>query len=123
VGALTSAISLLEVVVATAMDQLGWSRPVSAVVLGAACALLGIPAALDLDVLGRMDQLAGQIFLVLGGLMLALFVGWVMPDPVGEARQGAEGVQWFFAWRWLVRTIVPVLLAVVLWQSLGAMFG
>jgi NSS family neurotransmitter:Na+ symporter len=123
VGALTSAISLLEVVVATAMDQLGWSRPVSAVLLGAACALLGIPAALDLDVLGRMDQLAGQVFLVFGGFMLAVFVGWVMPDPVAEASQGAEGVTWFFAWRWLVRTVVPVLLAVVLWNSLGAMLG
>jgi NSS family neurotransmitter:Na+ symporter len=123
VGALTSAISLLEVVVATAMDQLGWSRPVSAVLLGAACALLGIPAALDLDVLGRMDQLAGQVFLVFGGFMLAVFVGWVMPDPVAEASQGAEGVTWFFAWRWLVRTVVPVLLAVVLWNSVGAMFG
>jgi len=104
VGALTSAISLLEVVVATAIDQLGWSRPLAAIVLGQACALLGLPAALDLDVLGLMDQVAGQLFLVFGGLMLSLFVGWVMPDPVAEARRGAPGIKWFFAWRGLVRT-------------------
>jgi NSS family neurotransmitter:Na+ symporter len=121
VGALTSAISLLEVVVSTAMDQLGWTRRRSALLLGAACALLGIPAALDLDVLGRMDQLAGTLFLVFGGLMLSIFVGWVMPDPVAEARQGAEHVRWFFAWRGILRTAVPALLAVVLWQSLRAL--
>lgn len=121
VGALTSAISLLEVVVATAIDQLGWSRPLAAIVLGQACAMLGLPAALDIEVLGLMDQLAGTLFLVFGGLMLALFVGWVMPDPVGEAERGAEGVRWFFAWRWLVRTVVPVLLVIVLWQSIRAL--
>ena len=123
VGALTSAISLLEVVVSTAIDQLGWPRPRAAVVLGAACALLGIPSALDLGVLGFMDQLAGTLFLVFGGLMLSIFVGWVMPDPVAEARQGAEGVTWFFAWRWLLRSVVPALLVVVLWQSLRALVG
>jgi len=121
VGALTSAISLLEVVVSTAIDQLGWSRPLAAIVLGQACALLGLPAALDIEVLGLMDQLAGTLFLVFGGLMLALFVGWAMPDPVAEVERVAEGVRWFFAWRWLLRIVVPVLLAIVLWQSIRAL--
>jgi len=123
VGALTSAISLLEVVTATAIDTLGWSRPVAAVALGAACALLGIPAALDLDILDRMDRIAGSLFLVFGGLMLSIFVGWVMRDPVAEVRQGAEGVQWFFAWRWLLRIVVPALLILVLVQSLRNLLG
>jgi NSS family neurotransmitter:Na+ symporter len=121
VGALTSAMSLLEVVVASAIDQFGWSRPFATISLGALCALLGVPAALDLDILGLMDQVAGSVFLVLGGLMLSLFVGWVMHDPVAEASRGAEGVRWFFAWRWLVRSIVPALLLVVLWQSIRAL--
>ncbi|MBW2315730.1 MAG: sodium-dependent transporter [Deltaproteobacteria bacterium] len=120
-GALTSAMSLLEVVVATAIDQLGWGRPFATMALGSLCALLGVPAALDLDVLGLMDQIAGSLFLVFGGLMLSIFVGFVMPDPVGEARQGAEGVRWFGAWRLLVRTVVPAVLLVVLWQSIRAL--
>ena len=121
VGALTSALSLLEVVVSTAIDQLGWPRRRAALLLGVACALLGIPAALDLYVLGRMDQIAGTLFLVFGGLMLSIFVGWVKEDPVTEARQGAEHVRWFFAWRGILRIVVPPLLAVVLWQSLKAL--
>ncbi len=123
VGALTSAISLLEVVVSTAIDQLGWERRRAALVLGAAVAALGIPAALDLDVLGKMDQLAGNVFLVFGGLMLALFVGWVMKNPEAEARQGAEDVAWFGLWRLLLRTVVPLLLLVVLWQSIQDLIG
>jgi NSS family neurotransmitter:Na+ symporter len=123
VGALTSAISLLEVVVASAMDGFGWERPLAAVLLGLAIALLGVPAAMSLDVLGMMDQIAGNLFLVLGGLFLAVFVGWIMPDPMGEASKGAEGTRWFFLWRWLLRLPVPLVLVVVLWQSLQALLA
>ncbi len=118
VGALTSAISLLEVVTATAMDSLGWRRLQATLVMGGAIALLGIPAALSTDVLGVMDQIAGNVFLLGGGLMLAVFVGWVMRDPIGEVSEGAAGVRWFFLWRSLLRFVVPVLLAFVLWTSL-----
>ena len=41
VGALTSAISLLEVVVSSAIDVMGWSRVQAAWMGGAAAALLG----------------------------------------------------------------------------------
>jgi len=130
VGALTSAISLLEVVTSTAMDNLGWSRPRATVSTGALIAVLGVPAALSLDVLGLMDQLAGNVLLVLGGLLLAVFVGWSMPDPVAAVTPGAEGVRWFFLWRMLLRTLVPLLLLVVLatsleaaWTTLQGLFG
>ncbi|MGH0037239.1 MAG: sodium-dependent transporter [Myxococcota bacterium] len=119
VGAVTSAISLLEVVTATAIDNLGWSRSRATWVMGAVIALLGIPAALDTRILGVMDQVAGQVFLVLGGLVLAVFVGWFMRDPVGEVSRGAEGVRWFALWRGLLRFVVPLLLAFVLWISIA----
>ena len=119
-GALTSAISLLEVVVSSAIDVLGWSRQRSVWLLGGAIALLGIPAATSLDVLGLMDQIAGNVLLVFGGLALALFVGWVMKDPVEEARQGTEGIRWFPLWRGLLRFVVPLLLLPVLYTSIRA---
>ncbi len=123
VGALTSAISLLEVVVASTVEGLGWPRRRAALVLGAVIAVLGIPAALSLAVLGFMDQLAGNVLLVFGGLMLAIFVGWVMRDPMAEVRRGADGVTWFGLWRWLLRFPVPLVLAFVLVQSLRVLFG
>lgn len=120
VGALTSAVSLLEVVVSSAIDQLGWSRVRATVVLAALTAVLGIPAALDTDWLGLMDQVAGNLFLVFGGLMLALLVGWRMADPIGVAQEGAASSSWLSAWRWLLRFAVPPILALVLLGSLGA---
>ncbi len=121
VGALTSAISLLEVVVATAMDGLGWSRRRAALVLGLAIAALGVLPARDLEVLGLMDQFAGNFLLVTGGLMLSLFVGWGMEDPIAEVEAGAEHVSWFHLWRALLRWVVPTVLAAVLFYSAGSL--
>ena len=123
VGALTSAISLLEVVVATAIDGLGWTRRRAALVTGVAISLLGAPAAWSLDILDVMDKVANNVFLLGGGLALSLFVGWVMKDPLAEASAGAEGVRWFFLWRTLLRFVVPAILLFVLWDAIPGTFA
>jgi len=124
VGALTSAISLLEVVVATAIDGLGMRRRAAAWICGGAIALLGIPSALSLDVLGLMDQVGGNLLLVLGGLLLSVFVGWVAHEPHQEAGVGSRFAG-LGVWRGLLRSLVPLILTVVLvfsardaWQTL-----
>jgi NSS family neurotransmitter:Na+ symporter len=118
VGALTSAISLLEVVVSSAMDGLGWTRKRATWLMGGGITVLGIPSAWETDFLAAMDQVANNFFLLGGGLALAIFVGWVMKDPVAEASVGATGVRWFFLWRTLLRFAVPALLLFVLWDAI-----
>jgi len=108
VAAVTSAMSLLEVVVSTAVDGLGWSRPKASVVSGLAIAALGVPAALDIGVLELMDSVGGALFLLIGGFFLSLFVGWKLPDPiseVGKTRGAGLGL-----WRFLLRWVVPSVL-------------
>ncbi len=122
VAALTSAISLLEVVVASAIDGLGWTRRRAALVGGGAVAALGIAPALSLGALDWMDKIAGNVLLVAGGLALSIFVGWVMPDPMGEVARGTHGVRWFFLWRWLLRVPVPLVLAVILYATITSLF-
>ncbi len=118
VGALTSAISLLEVVVASAIDGLGWSRHRAAWVMGIAIAALGVPSAWSTDVLGVIDQIANNLLLLGGAFALAVFVGWVMKDPIAEVRSGAEGIRWFFLWRTFLRFAVPLGLGFVLIQAI-----
>jgi NSS family neurotransmitter:Na+ symporter len=120
VGALTSAISLLEVVVSAAVDGLGWGRHKAVGVAGLLVMALGAGAAWNLAVLDVMDQVANNIFLLAGGLLLAVFVGWAMPDPMSEIEQGAGRLHWFFGWRMLLRWVVPAVLIFVLWHSVPA---
>jgi NSS family neurotransmitter:Na+ symporter len=119
VGALTSAISLLEVVVSATMDGLGWARHTAALITGAAITALGAVSAWSTDVLGVMDSVANNLFLVGGGLGLAVFVGWVMKDPVEQARAGGRQ-GWLGLWLLLLRFAVPVVLLFVLWHSVPA---
>jgi NSS family neurotransmitter:Na+ symporter len=123
VGALTSAISLLEVVVSAAMDGLGWPRRRAAWLTGGAIAVLGIAPSFSLDVLGAMDEVANNVFLLGGGLALAVFVGWVMKDPMATVRPGAEGVQWFGLWRLFLRFAVPLFLLFVLSSAIPHTIG
>jgi len=117
VGALTSAMSLLEVVVSSAMDGLGWSRARAALVGGGAITALGAFSAFDIRVLDVSDQFANNILLLGGGFALCVFVGWVMPDPESEIRAGSGEVPWAGIWRLLLRFIVPVFLGYVLYFS------
>jgi NSS family neurotransmitter:Na+ symporter len=122
VGALTSAISVLEVVVSAAMDGLGWERARATLILGAVVTALGAPAAFDTNVLGVMDEVANNLFLVGGGLGLSVFVGYVMKEPIREANVGAN-VAWLGLWLLLVRFVVPPVLLFVLWNSVPATLG
>lgn len=118
VGALTSAISLLEVVVAAAVDGLGWSRRRAVLWAGISVTVLGGFAAANLGILDLMDQVANNLFLLVGGLLLAVFVGWVMEDPVSEATVGSRAsIRVLNVWRHLLRWVVPPVLLIVLWYS------
>ena len=121
VGALTSAISLLEVVTASAMDEFGVSRRRAAVVVGALIAAIGILPALDTDALGLMDKIAGEFLLIAGGFALAVLAGWKLRAAVREELlTGASGWWALQVPRILavLRYVVPPLVAVVLWFSL-----
>lgn len=118
VGALTSAISLLEVIVSASIDAFGWERRRAAITAGGAVTLAGVWSAFDLAILDFADSLAINLFLVGGGLGLAIFVGWVMRDAIGEASAGAERSPIHAVWHGLLRTVVPVALLFVLWHSL-----
>jgi NSS family neurotransmitter:Na+ symporter len=115
VGALTSAISLLEVVVSAIIDNWEWPRRKAALIMGLLITIVGIPSALSIDFLGLVDQLAANLFLVVGAFSLSIFVGWVMPDPIGEVSKGAENIRWLPLWYAFIRFVVPPLLLFVLY--------
>jgi NSS family neurotransmitter:Na+ symporter len=120
VGALTSAISLLEVVTASLMDEYGVSRGKAAVGTGALVTAIGVLPALDTDVLGLMDKLVGELLLLAGALTIAVFAGWRVAGAVrdellaGAAAFWARRVPWIVA---MLRYVVPPIVAVVLFFS------
>jgi len=84
-GAITSTISLLEVVTASVMDEFGASRRKRHCRPARSLRLLGVVPALDTDALGLMDKIVGEFVLLAGGLILALFAGWRLRGPVARS--------------------------------------
>jgi NSS family neurotransmitter:Na+ symporter len=80
IAAITSAVSLLEVPVACLIDRLGWPRQRAVWACTALIFVAGLPSAMSLDALGWMDSVFGGLLLILGGLLLSLLLGWVLPE-------------------------------------------
>jgi neurotransmitter:Na+ symporter, NSS family len=123
IGAVTSGVSLLEVVTSSVIDETSVSRRTAAIVTGGIIALIGVGPAMSLDVLGAMDAIASDVFLPLGGLALALLVGWGPPSRRIEVF--TEGSSAFVrsiigGWVWTIRIVVPPFLLIVLSHTIPA---
>tara|TARA_Y100001968_G_C19435494_1_gene759409 strand:- start:570 stop:1901 length:1332 start_codon:yes stop_codon:yes gene_type:complete len=122
-AAITSSISLLEVPVSSMMDRLGWTRNKSVYVSTAIFFLLGIPSALNLDLLGKMDSIFGGVLLILGGFMLSILLGWVIPRKFDEDLEGCETNPKFRRYlKFMLRWVSPPVIAFGLIVSLIDLF-
>lgn len=114
-AALTSAISLLEVVTAAIVDGYNWTRGKAALASGIVITVIGLPAAFNTNILGAMDALVGNFLLIVGGLFTAVLVGYkLLPIADKELAQGLESVPARRAWAAFVRYVAPPVLIVIL---------
>lgn len=124
IGAVTSAVSLLEVVTSSVIDELNIGRKKAAIGTGILIAIIGLAPASNLDILGALDAVASDVLLPLGGFLLAILVGWRMPDAIEIVGRGASPatLRLLNGWRWTLRLAVPPLLILVLWQTVPGAF-
>lgn len=132
-AALTSSISLLEVVVAHYCDERKWDRKKAALVMGLIIFLLGVPSALsnnllkDLHFIGErnfldsIDLLATNYILPLGGLLISIFTGWVLTTRLArrEIEKGEVRFHLYPAWHFLIKYVSPIFVALVFLYKIG----
>ena len=123
IAALSSSISLLEPGVAYLAEEDILSRKKSAQVISFFIWILGIGSALSFNIwsdfklisdknfLDSMDFIANQILLPLGGMFIAIFVGWFMKLSFIKDELGATTKIVFLLWRFFIRFIAPVCVA------------
>ncbi|MEC1716905.1 sodium-dependent transporter [Schinkia azotoformans] len=131
---LTSAFSILEIIVATiAKDDVGKRKKV-AWIAGILVFLLGIPAALSNGILADFkplfnktifdlsDYFVSNIALPTGCLLIALFVGLKIPKAVLKEellRSSSASTKLFTVWYWSIRYLVPIGIVIVFLHALG----
>ncbi len=130
IAALTSTISLLEVVVSYFIDERGWERRKAALVIGGACFIMAIPSALSQGAVGFLTDFLGMglsfldlqniiwgnYSLSIGALGLCLFVGWKwgVPAALQSLQGGGHSLPAPMLWSVLVRFICPVAVGAIL---------
>jgi len=130
-AALTSSIALLEIVVSWGEDRRGMGRRAATILFGGLAWVIGIFQALSFNVMPTMlpegilpgvadrsffgfsDFITANVALPLAGLLVSLFVGWVIGRDSAVSELGSSGLG-FRLWRVLVRFVIPILLGIVL---------
>ncbi|WP_435118673.1 sodium-dependent transporter [Halolamina sp. C58] len=125
IAALSSAISLLEVVTSYCVDKYDWDRKATAFGFGGALFLLGTLAAWDTAWLGWFDTLAYSVLLPASVLLGVIFVGWVYgPEAVDEIKQGSSAdASVARLWIWWLRTVVFVGVFVTLYLGVTSIYA
>jgi NSS family neurotransmitter:Na+ symporter len=115
VAALASAISMLELAVAPAVRRFGWPRARASALAAGACFVAGLATVFSFQVSWRptpfeaIDHVTSNLLLPLGGLAIAIFAGWVLPQAL-LAEELTLGARAAWALRGLLRWITPALI-------------
>lgn len=130
-ASLSSSVSILEVPTAYFMRVLGWTRFKTSILMGSIMFILGIGVSLgfgiwsgitpigDLNILDSMDYVASNILLPLGGLSMALLMGWRLKKSEAleatDLKNGMIGNVWLF----IVKYLAPIMIIVIFLNQIG----
>jgi len=133
VAALTSSISVLEVVVAYFVEELNLTRRRATIFATVMISILGVFCTLSFGITSEvrifglvffdlMDYTASNLLLPLGGFFIVMFVGWYLgsgPSRRELSNEGALKLAYFPVFMFLVKFVAPFAITVVFIYGLG----
>lgn len=135
-AAISSSISLIEPVAAYLVERFDLTRPQAVFAMVVATWTLGLltvvsfnlwaEASIFHSLFGRsafdLFELLTNIFMPLGGLLIALFAGWALThsEVMKEMRTNET---WFTLWRFLVRFVAPAAVSFVFLRAIPQVDG
>ena len=121
IAALSSSISLIEPGIAW-LEKLGITRIAATIGLALLCWIGGVASIFSSEVFDMLDFITANIMLPLGGLLIAIFVGWKLGYT--RVRKEVTGVNngLFNVWFVVLRFITPIGVIAVFYESLKGLF-
>ncbi|MFW6224710.1 MAG: sodium-dependent transporter [Bacteroidota bacterium] len=134
VAALTSSISILEVVVAYFVEELNIKRHQATFLATGLISVLGIFCGLSIgnnldglrpfgmNLFDLLERISSDLLLPLGGLLIAVFVGWYLGKKQVKdelSNQGTLRVKYLNLLLFILKFIAPFAIALVFMESMG----
>jgi len=121
IAALTSSVSLLEVVVAYFTEELNMSRKKSTIIAASSIAVLGALCVVSDKAFKVFDWTSSNILLPLGGILIAIFVGWVLGHDKMKNELEAHGGKVYLTGVLMVilKYVAPLAIGAVFLHGLG----
>lgn len=124
VAGITSMVGLVESVTAWVEDRFDMARHQSTLLVVGSLAVFSVLSILSYNVLddwriaGRnindaLDFFSNQILLPIGGLLIAVFAGWVMKRESTKDELVSLNDTGYALWRFLIRFVVPPAVAII----------
>ncbi len=132
IAALTSVVSIFEVIIAYITEELSVTRPkamtlttLAVVFISILCAFSNTPDS-SLTFFGTtlfdwMDKLSANILLPIGGLLIMIFIGFIMKreDVEDELKQGCPSIKNSMIYLTITKYVAPIAIAIVFLYGLG----
>lgn len=133
VAALTSAISLMEVVVAWLVEEFKVKRLTATIAVTIGILFFGVLASLSFGVWKEVkifnmgffdlfDNLTSKVLMPVGGFLIAIFTGWFLDKKLIKEELSVHGkfrTGYYHVFIFLVRYVTPICIGLVILNQLG----
>ena len=132
-AALTSTISMHEVVTAYVSEEFSMTRRKAATIVTATCTIVGVVCSLSfgpfegvkifgMGIFDLFDYVSSNILLPVGGMLIAIFTGWYLDKKIVRddiSNRGSIRVPYLRLVFFILRYVAPIAIATILLSQLG----
>ncbi len=122
IAAITSAVSLLELIVTTFIEQFGLSRRRANLTVGIMMVALASLCASSTAIFNLFDSSTAKVLMPLCGILTAIFVGWVFDRYRARSiftSQERYAVQAYPVTIFIIRYIAPLAISIIFLNGIG----
>lgn len=130
-AALTSVIGSMEPVIAWVEEHRGIKRSSAAIIACGSATVIGMGTVFSFNIWSEwhplgfierfnetsffalLDYFTANLLMPLGGLLLAVFVGWRVAPQAVAAELNIKSPWFYHSWYWLLRWVVPISIAAI----------
>lgn len=122
IAALTSAISIMEMLVTLFIERYGITRRRATFIIVAIMAVLTLLCALSSEIFNLFDMLTANYLMPIGALLIALFVGFAMDKKLRYNTFTSNGKysRWIYPiFLFIVRYVAPLAIVIIILNGVG----